>query len=159
MSTQADPRKPVVFDLMTGLAIPSSEGAPNGGFGLVEIVISLGVVSFALIALVGLTMVGLNSSRAAQEDTVVASLARNAVAELKTLGYTRLSTLASTNLYYTYDGAVTNATAAEAYYKCDIRIQSPSGNTPLCNLIVNFSWPLHAANSNVSTFSSSIAEY
>lgn len=145
---------------MVAMTKPSRRFFRNpAAFGLVEIAISLGVVSFALLALVGLAVVGLNSSRAAQEDTVVASLARNAVSELRSLGYAQLSALSSTNFYYTYDGARASGPEGEAYYECQARFRPPSGGEPLRHVVLEFSWPCQGSKNNGVSFSTSLAEF
>ena len=146
---------------MTGFVPRPFVRTRSRAFGLVEIAISLGVVSFALLALIGLTVVGLNSSREAHEDTVVASLARHAVSELSSLNYTNLAALSTTNFYYTYDGAVTNASADSVYYACRVNFKTPATTAPqpMRQFTLEFSWPQKAANTNVTVFSSSIAEH
>ena len=140
---------------------PSAPALRERGFGLVEIAIALGIVSFALLSLIGLMVVGLNASKAAREDTVVASLSRNVLANLKTLSYPQLATLSTTNYYYTYDGVATNSVAGSAYYECKAAIFPPSqaGLSKSVDVLINISRPYRAVQTNGTTFSSSIAEY
>jgi len=139
-------------------AIPS---AHRRAFGLVEIAIALGIVSFAVLSLIGLMAVGLNASKTAREDTLVASLARNVFANLKTMDYPHLSSLGTTNFYFTYDGVATNQASASAYYNCGVRILVPSqvALSHSVDVVVDISRPYRAAQTNGTTFSSSIAEY
>lgn len=140
---------------------PTSRAIRAHGFGLVEIAIALGIISFALLSLLGLMAVGLNASKTAREDTVVASLARNVLANLKTLNYAQLSALGSTNFYFTYDGAATNSASSSAYYECRARILMPSQAmlSRSVDVVLDISKPYRSAQTNGTTFSSSIAEY
>ncbi len=50
------------------------------GFSLVEVTLALGLVSFVLVALLGLFASGLNSNRASSVDTAVGQIVRDVVA-------------------------------------------------------------------------------
>ena len=53
------------------------------GFTLIEVALALGVAAFALVAIIGLLPVGLQSNQASLEQTVAAALAANVVADLR----------------------------------------------------------------------------
>lgn len=92
----------------------------NKAFSLVEVAIALGIVSFALIALLGLMTASLNSGKRAYEDTTIASLTQRVVTEIKTNTFANLAGL-DRDLYFTYDGTPVAGTDG-AYYRC--RLQS-----------------------------------
>ena len=52
------------------------------GFSLVEVVLALGVVSFAIIAILGILPVGLNTGHSAQDETRAAQIAEDILASL-----------------------------------------------------------------------------
>lgn len=51
-------------------------------FSLVEVVLALGVVSFAVVAILGILPVGLNTSHSAQDETRAAQIAEDILASL-----------------------------------------------------------------------------
>jgi uncharacterized protein (TIGR02598 family) len=136
-----------------------SFGRRSRAFSLVEVVIAIGIISFAMIALLGLLGSSLSTSKHARNDTVLASLAQRVLSETMTNTATALSTLSATE-YFTEDGFPTNNLAA--VYKCTISGQPltaanytlPLGNTTsgLSYVRITFSWPVAAAQPNVQTF-------
>lgn len=52
------------------------------GFSLVEVVIAIGVVSFAIVAILGVFPVGLNTGRSAQNETRATQIAQDILASL-----------------------------------------------------------------------------
>jgi uncharacterized protein (TIGR02598 family) len=90
------------------------------GFSLVEIVLALGVISFALVAIIGLLPIGLASGRASIQETRANLLAQQIFAtlrsqpftavDMKSLGPNTTVDLSTENgplgtpLYATYDG-------------------------------------------------------
>lgn len=58
-------------------------GRAQSGFSLIEVAIALGVAAFALVALVGLIPIGLNSNQASIEQMAAATLAASVVADLR----------------------------------------------------------------------------
>jgi len=79
----------------------------SAGFTLVEIVIALGIVSFAVVALVGLMAVSMTSGRDAAVDTAIASMARQVSVELRAKKFDTLKDLKksidSNDLNYFFD--------------------------------------------------------
>lgn len=53
------------------------------GFSLIEVALALGVAAFALVAIVGLIPIGMNSNQASIEQTAAAGLAASLVADLR----------------------------------------------------------------------------
>ena len=56
----------------------------TSGFSLVEVALALGIAAFALVAIMGLIPVGLNSNQASSEQTVAAGLAAGIAVDLRT---------------------------------------------------------------------------
>lgn len=55
----------------------------TGAFSLIEVAIALGVAAFALVAILGVIPIGLNSNKASIEQTAAAALAVSVVADLQ----------------------------------------------------------------------------
>jgi uncharacterized protein (TIGR02598 family) len=104
------------------------------GFSLVEITLALGIVSFALLSVIGLLAVSLNGSRASASDTVIASSAAGLLNELrsKSLEISGIPSQQRTvNLKYQFDidgtklgaplqsGSI-GSTLNQAIYRCDL---------------------------------------
>jgi len=56
--------------------------AKRRGFSLTEVVIALGIVGFCIVAILGLLVTGLNSSRDSLNDTAIAAAARQVMSSL-----------------------------------------------------------------------------
>lgn len=55
----------------------------RSAFSLIEVALALGVAAFALVAIIGLIPIGLNSNKASIEQTEAATLAASVVADLR----------------------------------------------------------------------------
>jgi len=141
----------------------------GAGFTLVEIVISLGIVSFAIVALVGLLAVSMGSSRDSAEDTAIATMARQVTAEIRSEKFNNLSM--SKDYYFDGDarfltndiGNADTQTKARAVYLCKMTL---TADTKFSTNVVNlynaklvFSSALKANGPAVSTISTAIARY
>lgn len=60
------------------------------GFSLVEVVLSLGIISFALVALLGITAVGTNAGLASKWDTEGGQIFEQIMGQLRTKPYTAI---------------------------------------------------------------------
>ena len=69
----------------------------NGGFSLIEVVLALGVISFAFVALFGLLPVGLNAFNNSVDSTMSAQIAENVMSQLKQESFSKLSIFNDTN--------------------------------------------------------------
>ncbi len=95
-------------------------------FSLIEVVLALGIVSFALVAILGLMSVGLDSSRDSIDDTAVALLGQDAYNRVRTdvaklYNQSSSSSSATTSFtqsyYYDRDGRyVSNPDATAIFY-------------------------------------------
>ncbi len=119
---------------------------PAAAFSLVEVVIALGVISFALVSMIGLMGVGINASRQSSENTALTAMIS------QVLGKVRASSNAppATNFFFDADGLpLTNS--AGAIYQCAVSSTNPpateisdvSGNFLKATLV--FTWPVSAA--------------
>lgn len=78
-------------------AIPSSIRGlrPEAGFTMIEIAISLGVIAFAIIAIIGILPTGLQGQRDNREETIINHDARLLIEAIKSGGRDRASDLGS----------------------------------------------------------------
>ena len=93
------------------------ERAP-AAFGLVEIAISLGIIAFVMISLLGLMVVGLDAGKLSHEDTVIAAMAKTVLTDVRTNSYASLAGMRETR-YFEFDGMPVSGTVP-AHYVCSI---------------------------------------
>lgn len=137
---------------------PPIQWSGGKAFSLVEVAISLGVVSFVLLALLGLLSVGLDAGKSSREDTIIAGLCLATLAELKATPYADLPSNVST--YFTYDGRATNS-AAGPYYQCTVEISDPRGLQTNSNFSkrvkIEIAWPAASSNRQTNLFETHLA--
>ena len=98
------------------------------GFSLVEIVIAIGIVSFALLPTLGLLPIGLNSLRESMGQTAMANISQQIRGELQQISFNtsadfNIHNLSSTNYYFTREGLKTSASGADVYYEAALSSQ------------------------------------
>jgi len=104
---RADPR-------LTSLYASSIQNSASAAFSLIEVTLAIGIVSFALLAVVGLLPVGLRSVKNANEQAAAANV-MNAIADaLRTASSTDLATFtnsfAGQTISYITNGSATSVT-------------------------------------------------
>jgi|GEM_PF-1233228 len=90
-------------------------------FSLVEVVLALGLVSFAVIAILGLIPTGLTTLRQAMNQTVEAQIVKSIGARAVTANFTNLAT---NNMFFDDEGLPTT-TAAMAVYTVNVTTNVP----------------------------------
>ena len=113
-------------------------------FSLVEVVITLGIIAFALVAIIGLLPIGLKSGRASIQETRANQLAQQLFNTIRSqqfnsVNYSQLgnasatvdlsstSTTATTRLYASYEG---NFVSNADYFTIDVQYSNaPAGLT------------------------------
>jgi len=99
----------------------------KGGFSLVEVVIAMGIIAFALVPMLGLVPMGLVTSRQAIDTTIEAQIVQQMTGQAQQTDFSSLGTMASTTVtWFDANGNVT--TAANAIYKASF---SAPANTTL----------------------------
>jgi uncharacterized protein (TIGR02598 family) len=110
------------------------------GFSLVEVVVTIGVIAFSLVAIIGLLPIGLKSGRASIQETRANQIAQQIFNTIRSQPFNAVNfgglgnasanvdlssttTTSTTRLYATYDG---NFVAAADYFTIDIQYS----NTP-----------------------------
>ena len=112
-------------------------------FSLTEVMVALGVLSFALIASLGLLSAGLHANKQASEETALVSMASQVVGQMNA------STASSKVFFFDVQGlTVTNASLA-AYRASAVRAALPVGQIPNLStnfqrIIITFTWPASA---------------
>jgi uncharacterized protein (TIGR02598 family) len=139
-------------------------------FSLVEVVLAMGIVSFALIILFALLPIGLKSNSDSMGESQGVNLLQAMIADRQSSAYSNSSTLYSlpalTNvttqltgtLYVMEDGVTTNAQPSAARYRVNYTVYPPTNtyagatNTPVTGpplpVSINFrvSWPAAQTN-------------
>jgi len=94
------------------MKVPPSIG-PNAGFTLVESMLTLAIMSVALLALAGLQITALRGNDLSRRMTTAVSIAEQSIEQLKNTPYTNIQTEAASevtasNLHFTRQVTVTN---------------------------------------------------
>jgi uncharacterized protein (TIGR02598 family) len=156
---------------MKSMKMHSASSAGTRGFSLVEVVLAIGVATFALVSVLGLLNIAVQSDSSASHDTTVAAMSGHVLNELRTVPFDALwaedpqgardaapsiAVPASSTFYFTNEGAPVAAAAVngnfEVLYKCVVT-KTPdevtrSVGTGFCNqlkLQLEFTWPVTAA--------------
>lgn len=108
--------------------------ARRRGFSLVEVTIALGLVAYALLALLGLFVVGLSSSRESSVETALSQIALHVAS-------TYSGSAPAQPLNYTYDGVAVTGTSSHFL----VNVQS----TP--STIANTSTNLHLITLSITS--------
>jgi len=132
-------------------------------FSLIEVVIALGVITFAITAITGLLSVALKSSRASTDETLVASFAGDIMSDLRRRQFTNAwnSLQAGSNVFFDGSGRPINevgaaissetARAQGAVYQCaisavpDTNKTATTGAENLRLVTLDFTWPVGPA--------------
>jgi uncharacterized protein (TIGR02598 family) len=129
-------------------------------FSLVEVVVSLGIFSFAVLSIVCLMATGLGSAKDSNTNLVIANITRNLRANLQAMPYSSLVSGTPITYYFTDSGFPT-ATPSTCFYTVVMTPGVPvypSGATSqnAYVLAVNISFP-YPANANAITSSLFVA--
>src|ERR1700761_2326973 len=98
-------------------------------FSLVEVVIALGVTSFALLSMVALIPMGLIQARQASDTTTESQIVQYARNEIEMTPFTNLSAWAATTSYYDNQGLPTTQGSAEQIYTVHYAVTNVSMST------------------------------
>jgi len=136
-------------------------------FSLVEVAIAVGIFAFAIVAVVGLLAVTVNSDKGAATDAVLARLTTTTVSKIRGMGFGAVKTNTSfspgdqnVDFYYDNQGSPTTLAAGNAIFGCEVtRKDTASINLYLLNL--KFRWPLAAPSDQQQTrdVTATIANY
>jgi uncharacterized protein (TIGR02598 family) len=157
---------------------------PRRGFSLVEIVLAMGVISFAVVAILGLISLGINSAKGSLDESLVAAMSRQVVANLRqqqfsgnplfaTIPTAGPATTIQTAYFDTNGTLLTGSTQQQALqqggvYRCVVTgsavIEGPapklSATSPcMVDLDLTFTWPLGATAANSFSLRTGLARY
>ena len=133
-------------------------------FSLIEIVLALAVISFALLAVFGLLSISLKADRDSSSDTVMAGMRRTVMGDLRAGTFANLPDLK----FYYFDSDGLPCNSASAYYECkaalaaDKNAPDPAYNVSanLKNATLTFTWPVLSGNRpHTEVFYCDIANY
>ncbi len=136
----------------------------NRGFNLIEVAVSIGIVGFGLVALLGLMTVALNTTKDTSDDHQIAIIARQLMGDrlgtpyqvATPSGIPALDTVpvggSTTLLYLTKEGAPCAPPAVysdPAYYRAvvDLVPMAPAAAT---HVRISVEWPVFPANSTIT---------
>ncbi|MEM6820358.1 MAG: Verru_Chthon cassette protein B [Verrucomicrobiota bacterium] len=111
------------------------------GFSLVEVTMSLGILAFGLVTMMGILPLGLNTMRVAADQQVQSNIVQFIEAEAKLYSYDQLTTgnaISNTTFYFDSEGLA--ASSENATFEAEVEI---SGNA--------FSNLVNASPRNMST--------
>jgi uncharacterized protein (TIGR02598 family) len=149
-----------------------------GGFSLVEVAISLGIVAFALTGIVGLLSATLKTSKSSMDDLLVSEMTSDIVNTLRKQDFANISSN-PTSVFFdvsgkringvdTNTGVISNvateaAVAQGAVYVCNPTVQADpdtigNSRTNLWRVSLKFQWPATSTN-NPKTIHADIARY
>ena len=119
--------------------MPRRRRAGRGGFSLAEVVLSLGVVSFAMVSILGLLPVGLNMFQKARSNTVEAQIVQAMSNDILLTDFMHLAAMAD-QAYYFDDSGKPVATGAENFdvqkiYTATVRLRQLNG-TQACPVLL-----------------------
>lgn len=131
------------------------------GFTLVEVTLAIGIIAFALLAVLALVPVGLNSGRAAIDATRTTLILSDAQNRARIAGtsatFTNATNVTLPNLYYDQDGLALPGYAG-ALYRAIVTIEATWGaNAPPPNVdsgflrpvTIQLGWPVNASDGSV----------
>ena len=108
----------------------------SAGFSLVEVVIAIGILSFAMVPLLGMLPTGLNTFRNSIDRSVSTQIAQQILNEARQTDFTNLPSLQG-NRYFTDEGDPTTETSPNRIYlaRTDIitQVAVPGDGTPFSN--------------------------
>ena len=131
----------------------------RAGFSLVEIMVALVVIAVGLIAIVGLIPQGIQSSRSAGDNTLVATIVHDIFNTARSQPFTHvsLSTFGSAfagpyalqnsysfQIYFDSSGLTPPATTADNYYRVTLNFV-PQGSLQLSLVTATVQWPVKSA--------------
>lgn len=150
------------------------------GFSLVEVLVAMGIFSFAIVAVFSLLSISIKSDKSAASDTCLLQMATTAMGIVKSQGFSAVKSTTATPLYdgsapamyfdvngqimLTSSGRPNTVTPSNSYYSCAIKRKTPSITPATTNMIylqLNFKWPVNApaANQQLRIINTSLANY
>ena len=127
---------------------PTTSLSTCRAFSLLEVVVALGVFTFAAISLLGLVTTALQSSHRAETQAACATIVRTEMAKLSSQTFTTNAASLPIIDYFTVNGTSTNGNTPDSsvVYRCGISDVSlatdPTNYMHQVSIVI--SWPNHA---------------
>lgn len=97
------------------------------GFSLIEVVMAIGIISFSMVAVMGLIPVGLTTMQQATDDNMVAQIAKQVSGEVLLTPFSQLRTKYSpTNFYFDDQGIKEDPASDHTRYWVSTSLVNPS---------------------------------
>ena len=117
---------------------------PRNGFSLVEVAMSLAIVAFASVTMVGLIPFGLTSFHQAMNNTVESSIVQNLTNNILLTSFSNLQAMAASNTKYYFDSnGVAQTGATGAIYAATVKFTDLSPNSAGSNDMTTAKNPLN----------------
>jgi uncharacterized protein (TIGR02598 family) len=128
--------------------------AASQGFSLVEVVLAIGIVSFSVLATVGLLSVGNDTNKRARDEGFAAQIAANEFQRIRSLGASVFPATIPTTLPARYFDADMKEVAAAANGIYELRIDLATAPPGTADAVVNAEvrYPAQSANPNIVRF-------
>lgn len=127
-------------------------------FSLVEVVMALGVISFALVGMLGLLSVGFTAAKKSTKATTLAAISSQVAAVIRnntnfTSAQLTLLSGNPTNIYFDYSGRMQSSKdqGSDSYYLCEVRTRAVTAVSSLSGytvLVMTVSSPVKALAAN-----------
>lgn len=91
------------------------QNAGPGAFSLVEVVLALGIVSFAFVGIIGMLPVGMSTFRQAIDATVQAQITQQILTDVEQTNFSDLSKLTSATYFFDDQGVLVSDNASGVY--------------------------------------------
>jgi uncharacterized protein (TIGR02598 family) len=108
----------------------------DGGFSLVEVAMSLAIVGFACVAMLGVIPMGLTSFHRAQGNTIEADIVQNLTNDILLANFSNLYTYNNVTYYYDNEGSPLGNSGTSAsvptntVYKATVTLQGVGSSAP-----------------------------
>ena len=128
------------------------------GFSLVEITLSLGVMSICLLAVLGLLPIASQTNRSAAADTAAASIASAVLADIRATARAAANSPqfavpfnANSVLFFDAEGQATSTLSNNSIYRAEVTFPvNPSGANAATLVHLKVSWPAAASPANAA---------
>lgn len=117
-------------------------------FSLTEVVIALGIISFAFVGVLGLFSTSFHTSRQSIEKTQLAFMASDIIESLRNEPFDDVASGAGTNIFYFDSDGERLPGSTNAVYLCRVNVSSDpetesNGIPNLLRVRLDFFWPTH----------------
>jgi uncharacterized protein (TIGR02598 family) len=89
---------------------PGSPEKKRAGFSLVEVTIAIGIVSFALVTLLGVVPVGLIATQEAMRQTAESQIIKQISSDLGMMPFAKIGNYLASGQYFDYNGSRSSGT-------------------------------------------------